>query len=150
MPVFPSVEWFDTLRAEFNSDESVRGGGGGICDVRVGLRIGDQTFMLVFEGFECVSAAEIVDSELAATDFYLDMPMDDWREMVNNIHETGEADFEHTLNSLDMDSEDGLALSYNGDQYRLDLFFRYNQTFQYFFDLSSRVETIFADSLAEV
>ncbi len=40
---------------------------------------------------------------------------------------------------------DGLTHSYTGDQYRQDMFFRYNQTFQYFFDQSARVETEFGD-----
>ena len=37
--------------------------------------------------------------------------------------------------------ENGLAHSATGDQYRQDLFFRYNQTFQFFFDASARIET---------
>ena len=31
------------------------------------------------------------------------------------------------------------------DQYRQDMFFRYNQTFQYFFEQSARVETEFGE-----
>ncbi len=145
MPVFPSVEWFDTVRAEFNTDESVRGGGGGTCDAKVGIRVGNEIFLLVFDGFECVSAAAVGESDLASTDFYLDMSPENWREMLLNIRDNGEADLDHTLNTLDLDSEDGLARSVTGDQYQQDLFFRYNQTFQYFFDMSSRVETEFAD-----
>ncbi len=145
MPLFPSVEWFDAVRREFNSDESVRDGGGGTCDAKVGVKVGGALYLLVFEGFECASASEIEESALASTDFYLDMPREDWRDMVANIAENGEADFDHTLNTLDLDSEDGLAMSYTGDQYLQDLFYRYNQTFQYFFDLSSRVDTAFEE-----
>ena len=143
MPIFPSVEWFDVVRREFNSDDTVRGGGGGTCDARVGVRVGDSTYLLVFEGFECASASEIGEADLETTDFYLDMPTEDWADMLANISENGEADLDHTLNTIDLDSPDGFALSYTGDQYRQDLFFRYNQTFQYFFDLSSRIETDF-------
>ena len=32
-----------------------------------------------------------------------------------------------------------------GDQYRQDMFFRYNQTFQYFLDQSSHIETGFGN-----
>ena len=145
MALFPSVEWFDAVRREFNTEESVRGGGGGTCDARVGIRVGDPMFLLVFDGFECVSASEIEESDLESTDFYLHMSPEDWEDMLANIQENGAADFDYTLNTIDLDSENGLAVSYTGDQYRQDLFFRYNQTFQYFFDLSSRVSTEFAE-----
>ena len=50
----------------------------------------------------------------------------------------------HSLNSLDLNkSPDSIAHSLNEDGYRLDFFFRYNQTFQYFFDASSRIQTQF-------
>ena len=145
MTLFPSVEWFDAVRREFNSDESVRVGGGGTCDASVGIRVGDSIFLLVFDGFECVSASIIEEADLESTDFYLHMSLEDWEDMLANIQENGEADFDYTLNTIDLDSENGLAVSYTGDQYRQDLFFRYNQTFQYFFDLSSRVSTEFAE-----
>ena len=145
MPVFPSVEWFDAVRHEFNTDESVRDAGGGTCDAKVGVRVGDAFYLLVFDGFECASAVQIKESALESTDFYLDMAVEDWREMLTNIQDNGEADLDHTLNTLDLDSEEGLARSVSGDQYLQDLFYRYNQTFQNFFDLSSRVETEFED-----
>ena len=147
MPIiFPSVEWFDAARREFNADESVRGGGGGTCDAKVGVKIGERAvYALVFEGFECVSASEIAEADLADADFYMDMAEGDWREMIENIAENGEADFDHTLNTLDLDIEGGLAKSAAGDQYLQDLFYRYNQTFQYFFDLTSRIDTAFAE-----
>ena len=75
------------------------------------------------------------------------MSPEDWEDMLANIQENGEANFDYTLNTIDLDSENGLALSSTGDQYRQDLFFRYNQTFQYFFDMSSRVPTEFADGV---
>ncbi len=68
--------------------------------------------------------------------------------MLENIEENGAADMDHTLNTLDLEHPDGLAQSQSGDQYRQDLFFRYNQTFQYFFDASARVETEFRSSAA--
>ena len=63
MPAFPSVEWFDAVRHEFNTNDVVRtagrrnvrregGGEGG----------GGSVFLLVFEGFECSSASEIAES----------------------------------------------------------------------------------------
>jgi hypothetical protein len=32
-----------------------------------------------------------------------------------------------------------------GDQLRADMFFRYNQSLQHFFDLSAQLDTVYAD-----
>ena len=148
MPVFPSVEWFDAVRGLFNSDHANRTAGGGMADADVGIKFNDQVFLLKFAGFECESASEISESNLEDTDFYLEMHPDDWIEMLTNIQENGGADRDHTLNTLDLGSEDGLARSATDDQYRLDMFFRYNQTLQFFFDASSKVETEFSPQKA--
>ena len=141
MSVFPSVEWFDAVRGAFNSDDANRTAGGGMADADVGIIFDDQIFLLKFAGYDCESVSETQWSGLEDADFYLEMHPDDWVEMVENIQQNGTADMDHTLNTLDMDSEDGLAKSATGDQYRLDKFFRFNQTMQFFFDASSEVET---------
>lgn len=143
MAQFPSVRWFDAVRKVFNGDESYRGGGGGQCNCIAGMAIGDDIFILTFEGFECTKAVAGDDAALEDVDFYLEMPADDWVAMVANINKNGSPDLEYTLNTLDLDREDGLAHSKHDDQYREDLFFRYNQTFQYFFNASARVKTEF-------
>ena len=140
---FPSVAWFDAVREIFNGDDSYRGAGGGYCNCVAGMKIGKQIFILTFEGQECASAAKASAAALEDVDFYLDMAEADWRDMVANIAANGHADLHHTLNTLDLDREDGLATSRHGDQYREDLFFRYNQTLQFFFDASSRIKTAF-------
>ncbi len=144
MPVFPSLEWFEEVRSVFNADEAYQGGGGGLCDAIMGVKVGAQTYMLVFEGMECADAREITDAELVDADFYLDMSADDWQAMLRNIKDNDGAALDWTLNTLDLEKEDGLALTRNDDQYRQDFFFRYNQTFQYFFDASARIDTEFA------
>ena len=144
MASFPSVRWFDEVRTVFNGDDSYRGAGGGQCNCVAGMKVGERVFVLTFEGVECSNAAEADDAALDDVDFYLDMSAEDWRDMVQNIAENGHADLHHTLNTLDLDREDGLATSHHGDQYREDLFFRYNQTMQFFFDASARVKTEFA------
>ena len=100
-------------------------------------------FLLNFAGYECEKASVIQRSDLENTDFYLEMHPDDWIEMLINIQQNGTADMDYTLNTLDLDSEDGLAKSATGDQSRLDKFFRFTQTMQFFFDASSNVETEF-------
>ena len=143
MPVFPSVEWFDAVRSTFNGDDSYQRGGGGTCDARVGIKVADKAFILEFEGGECERAIDASEDDLQNVDFYLEMDYPDWKEMLTNIREHGSADLDHTLNTLDLEREDGLAQTKAGDEYRRDLFFRYNQTFQYFFDASAKVETVF-------
>ncbi len=144
MALFPSTEWFDAVRAVFNADESFQGGGGGACNALVGVKIAAESFLITFEGVECSGAQKVQDGDLSAADFILEMPYADWQEMVRNIAQNGRADLNHTLNTLDLGRPDGLSHSTHGDQYREDLFFRYNQTMQYFFDASARVQTEFA------
>ena len=73
MAAFPSVKWFDDVRQIFNNDESFRGGGGGLCNCVAGIKVGDEIFILSFEGFECVEARQANMSDLDEVDFYLDM-----------------------------------------------------------------------------
>jgi len=80
---------------------------------------------------------------MSEADFIIEMPLALWKEMVANVQENGKADLDHTLNSIDLQQEESIAYSPADDQYRQDLFYRYNQNFQDFFDASSRVETIF-------
>jgi len=141
--LFPSVEWFDRVRQVFNTDDRFRGGGGGMCNALVGLKVGPKSYLVTFEGQECSDATEATERDLAAADFYLEMAPQEWREMIENIHSNGHADLHHTINTLDLDREGGISHSLHGDQYREDLFFRYNQTIQYFFDASARVDTQF-------
>ena len=137
------MAWFDDVRAIYNADDSLRGAGSGTCDCMVGLQVGREFYQLVFEGFECSSAAKISKSDLDECDFYMHMPAKDWREMLDNIRENGHATDNHTLNTLDLDRPEGLSTSTHNDQYREDMFFRYNQTLQFFFDASARIKTNF-------
>ena len=146
MPIFPSVEWFDALRELYNSDDIYRSAGGGSCDANVGVKVGEKVFVLTFEGFECSEAREAGEEDLEDVDFYMEMEPERWQEMIANIKENGHADIRHTLNTLDLGSEEALARTKTGDGYRLELFFRYNQTFQNFFDASTHIDTVFEAS----
>lgn len=143
MAKFPSVPWFNAVRKVFNNDESYQGAGGGQCNCTMGLLIGKQVFVLTFEGVACTKAVTGDQKALEDVDFYLDMSAADWRKMITNIRDNGKASLHYTLNTLDLDRPQGLAQSKHNDQYREDLFFRYNQTMQFFFDASARVKTEF-------
>lgn len=143
---FPSLEWLNAVREVFNSTDSYRGAGGGQCDCTVGLRIDDEVFIIEFEGFGCTSVRACNETDLCDVDFFLEMPIDQWQGMLKNIHSNGHAIGEYTLNTIDLGCEEGIAHAKHDDQYRQDLFVRYNQTLQFFFDASHRVETVFETS----
>lgn len=141
MPDFPSLQWFEVLRDAATADPEWEHFGQ--IDCSMGVAVGERTFKIVFEGFDIPEIAEITGDEQAADlDFTLVQPADRWREMLENIQANGKADLQHTLNTLDLESPDEFA---RGDDYaRRDLFYRFNQTLQDFFDFSSKFETTFA------
>lgn len=142
MAVFPSAEWFESVREIYNSDSFLHSGGGA-CHTRAGLRIGSLEYLIVFDGLECSEARPAQRPEIDTTDFVIEMVAERWCDMVSNIQANGHADHDHTLNSLDLSEEQGIARSPAGDKYRQDLFYRHNRSFQDFFDASSRVPTTF-------
>jgi hypothetical protein len=138
---FPSVEWFNAIRQIVNDDAGYKHIG--TCDATVGIKIPDleKYYRLTFEAFEVSDVSEATETEAENTDFWLEMPYMKWKEMIENIMENGRADLHHTLNTLDIEDPDDLARSNDG--YRRDAFYRFNQTFQYFFDTSARIDTAF-------
>jgi hypothetical protein len=141
--LFPSAEWFNEVRDVFNNDERYHGAGGGACHCTSAMKVGKRVFLVTFEGEECAEITEADTVALDDVDFYLDMPLEDWREMVKDIAANGGASLDHTLNTLDLNRAEGLSHSTHEDQFREDLFFRYNQTFQFFFDASAQIKTRF-------
>jgi len=141
MPVFPSVEWFESIRSMYNREERFRHFG--TVDAKVGVVVGDKAYVITFEAFECTSVREIPPADVQQeSDFYLEQEPAAWREMIENIKKNGKADITHTLNTIDLNMPQGLARGSDG--YKVDLFYRYNQTLQDFFDASSAFETTFA------
>ena len=138
MPVFPSIDWFDAVRAAANADRQFRALGS--CDAKVGLKVDEQIFILDFEAFECSGASEGSEDALLDVDFSLSMGADDWRSLLENIRRNDGADSEHTLNTMDI--EHGIVESSN--PYGVNSFYRYHLTLQRLFDLSAGVETTFA------
>ncbi len=138
MPVFPSIDWFDSVRAAANSDRRFRALGS--CDARVGIKAGERIFVLDFEAFECSGASEGTEESLLDVDFWLSMGADEWRSLLENIRRNGGADSEHTFNTLDI--ERGIVESPNA--YGANSFLRYHLTLQRLFDLSADIETTFA------
>ena len=137
--VFPSLEWFRELRELVNADPEFRRIGS--IDTSMGVKVGPRVFVVTFEAFECSEVREAAEADLANVDFYLELAEADWREMIENIRENEGADRNHTLNTLDLMK--GISSNAAGDQFLADMFFRVNQSLQYFFDLSSKLDTAF-------
>ena len=141
--VFPSVEWFQGLQELVNSDPEFRRLGS--VDAVMGVTTGERVFLITFEAFQCVGVKEGTKFDLIDADFFLNMTLEQWRELIVNTKENGGADLSHTLNTLDLMTEGGISDNATGDQLRADIFFRINQSLQHFFDSSAQLETIFED-----
>ena len=139
---FPSLEWFQQVQRLVNEDPNFKKLG--TADANVGIKISDreEKYILTFEAFEVVDVKEAKQADLEAADFYLELPYDSWKEMLTNIRANGHADLHHTLNTIDLELPEGFARS--KDEYRRDLFYRFNQTFQDFFNKSAELDTQFA------
>jgi hypothetical protein len=142
MPVFPSTEWLQTVANLAMEDERYRKYGR--VDALVGIKVGEQMFRLTFDVFDIRDIREITFDELRDLDFYLEMEPERWRAMIESVKAEGHAGLDHTLNSLDLKLPDGLAINAMGDGYRMDKFFRFNESLQRYFDLSSAIETTFS------
>ena len=139
--VFPSLDWFEALQRLVNDDPSYRQIG--TVDADMGVKVADEVFVVTFEAFECRSVRSGNEYDLINVDFFIEMEPSAWRAMLENIKDNGAAEAGQTLVSLDMLHE--ISNNATGDQLRADMFFRYNQSLQHFFDLSASLNTVFAD-----
>lgn len=146
MPKFPSVEWFEAVNSRVEQDKE-RFKVLGYVDADVGIRIdgngaGAQNYLLKFRdyGVQSVSATDSLDN----TDFTLQGSLDAWTEMVQNITKNGEADVQHSLNRLTMADTPLKVVA--ADQLKADIFSRFNQSFQAYFNEAADVPTEFAAS----
>jgi hypothetical protein len=146
MPVFPSVEWLTTVADLAMADDRYRRYGR--VDALVGIKVGDEMYRMTFDVFEIRDIRQISFDDLRDLDFYLEMEPERWRAMLESIKENNGAGLDYTLNTLDLKLPDGLAINAMGDGYRMDKFFRFNESLQRFFDLSAAIETTFAQPAA--
>ena len=138
---FPSLEWFQALQKLVNGDEEFRRLGN--IDAVMGVKVGEKVYVITFEAFQCTEVREGTEYDLIDADFFLEMTVEQWQDLVTNTRENNGADLSHTLNTLDLMIEGGISDNATGDQLRADIFFRVNQSLQHFFDSSARLETVF-------
>ena len=139
MPVFPSVEWFQAIADLVNKDPAFKHHG--MVDTAMGVEVGDRFFAITFDGVEVTNVEEIEAARAKQLDFTLVQSPEQWRAMLENIKQHGQAELEYTLNSLDLATAEEFARG--DDYYRRDLFYRYNQSLQHFFDTSAKIDTQF-------
>jgi hypothetical protein len=97
--------------------------------------------VLAFEVFELKDVDEVEQLDLAQLDFAIEGEFSVWREMIENIKRHGEADTTHDLNTLAHFGE-ALKISYV-DPEGHDKLYRFMESIQEFFDLSSKLEVTF-------
>ena len=141
---FPSTEYFNALKDQMAADQA-RFSRLGFIDTTFGIGVADngasRNFVLAFEVFELKDVHEVAELDLAQLDFAIEGDLAVWREMIENIKRYGEADTAHDLNTLAHFGE-ALKISY-ADPEGHDKLYRFMESIQEFFDLSSRVEVAF-------
>lgn len=132
---FPSVEWFSALRDLVNDDPGFRKLG--TCDARAAFQVGDRCYEVLFEAFQVSEIRDIAPDEARrSADFILEMPVEAWRELVENIRSNGGADPRHTLNTLVFP---GILKLHYRDAFGMDKFYLYNQSLQFFLNAAARL-----------
>jgi len=137
---FPSVDFFHELTSRMNADrgpfEKL-----GFCDTRMGVRILGGTprlYALTFEVYECSDVCELGSPDEAELDFILEAPLELWREMIQSIQKSGNAEPAYTLNSLSH-LGDRMKVVYD-DPEGHDKFYRFMATLQAYFDLARELQ----------
>ena len=149
---FPSVEWFKALceLANANPERLRRLGTVDLVLVaKIDFDSHSRFFEIVFAGYHCQGAREIpylADAERDAVVLEAAYPV--WCEMIANIQKNGQADLEHTLNTLTL--YDTPMRVFAESQLDTDLFYRYQQNLQEFFDAASKLKSEFSQAQESV
>ncbi len=137
---FPSVDFFHELASRMNADrgpfEKL-----GFCDTSMGVRILEGTprlYALTFEVYECSDVRELSSPGEAELDFILEAPLELWREMIQSIQKSGNAEPAYTLNSLSH-LGDRMKVVYD-DPEGHDKFYRFMATLQAYFGLARELQ----------
>ena len=105
----------------------------GTSDVRVGLKAGDEAFIVDFVAFECAAVTAIDLDSLRDADFYLELTPAAWRNYLAGRAQ-GTAP---SLVSLDVDAPNGIVKG--SDPLKVLKFDRYHLTLQSFLDKGAQL-----------
>jgi hypothetical protein len=148
MFTFPSLEWFQELARLMNENEADfkrLGYADVVWAAEVQPNSPDQpsdSFRFVFEEYGCTSVQELAECDTGEVAFTMQATYDTWKEMIQNIQANNGPDLQHTLNYLAL-PDDPLYIA-APDFLSRDLFARYGQTYQLFFNGAVHVPTVFA------
>ena len=141
---FPSTEYFEALKAQMAANEE-KFRRLGFIDTTFGVTVGvngkARNFVLEFEVFDLKNVSEVPAIDLKKVDFQIEGDSRVWREMIENIRRNGEADSSHDINTLAHFGE-RLKIVYD-DPDGHDKLYRFMESIQEFFDLSSKLEVSF-------
>ena len=148
MFTFPSLEWFQEL-ARLMNDNEVPYRRLGYADVSWAIDVqpseADQAarlFVFEFEEYGCKSVTSCEPDSEPDVAFTMRATLGTWEEMIRNIQENQGPDLQHTLNYLTL-PDDPIYID-APDFLSRDVFARYGQTFQLFFNGAIRVPTAFS------
>jgi len=145
---FPSGDWFVRLGKEMRLNRARHEHLGDVdCVAQFTVLDGAPgggawSVQVTFEEFDVVDVRPAAD--LSRADFVLEGNLATWRSMIESIAQgDGGPDLAHTLNYLTLPNTPMRAWS--DDPVRRDLFFRFNQSFQEFFNASAAFRTVFPE-----
>lgn len=141
---FPSTEYFGALKEKMTSEQDKfrrLGFIDTIFGVRVGANGNTRNFVLEFEVFELKDVREVDSIDPKKVDFTIEGDARVWQEMIENIHRNGEADSSHDINTLTHFGEQLKVVYEDPDGH--DKLYRFMESIQKFFDLSSKVDVRF-------
>jgi hypothetical protein len=140
MTRFPSKDFFEELAARVNANPDLfrrLGTADMTLVVRVDYDDKSDFYEITFAGYRCTGVRQLKSfADATRSSVVVSGPYRAWFEMIDNIAAHGRADLEHTLNTLTlMDT----PLRVEADnQLDADLFYRYQQNLQEFFDGAGR------------
>ncbi len=141
---FPSTDYFNSLKKLMEADQA-RFRRLGFIDTTFGVSVThnetSRDFVLTFEVFELKEVREVEKIDIAQVDFVIAGDAAVWRDMLENIRRNGEADAQHDLNTLAHFGE-ALKVSYAEPEGH-DKLYRFMESIQEFFDLTSQIEVGF-------
>ena len=135
---FPSVDWFQALAEITKADQGYTKFGR--LNAVIAFKYGDTNISCNFDVLDIREIKEISDEELRDVDIVIEMPVDAWVGMLENIKENGRAVGEWTLNTLDLRLDEEIHKNLMEDGFKADFFFRYNPSLQVFIDNAAQLE----------
>ena len=141
---FPSTEYFEALKTQMAAAQE-HFSRLGFIDTTFGVSVANngksRNYILEFEVFELKKVTEVPSIDLKKVDFAISGDDRIWREMIENIKRNGAADTDHDINTLAHFGEQ-LKIQYD-DPDGHDKLYRFMESIQEFFDLSSKLDVSF-------